>query len=220
MFFEVLSVEGTGVLLLFPDAFGRLLLSNETQTSTACEVRPGEGPSPEASPLPPADGRVASWFLGIRVGQDAQARQSSATAAETLRESAASIGQLADLLKTARPEPFVANHIALANTEFTAFVENDATATAHHLAVNYGSLACHGYKIGAFWGYAMRPRFAFPGQRSIYAVEIRYHAKLGGIPESVWRPMIEATPRDATTDQIRTQTASVTEALTAFLREH
>jgi hypothetical protein len=214
--FEMIALWGMGFALSQPQWFGRLVLSSATQQSTACEVRPGERPG-APSTLSPSDARVGSWMLGLRVGQDAQARQSRTVAPTVLAASATGVRQVASLLRVPTPGVFEPHNLVLANTEFLSFVEGDGSGTAHGLAVAYSPQACLAYKLGSLWGYALLSRFALPGEASIFAVEIRYYAPQIGLPEEVWRPMIEPTPREATADQINSQSTRLTEAVTRHL---
>jgi hypothetical protein len=157
-------------------------------------------------------------MLGLRVGRDAQARQSRTVAPEVLAASAGGVRQVASLLGVPTPAAFEPRNVVLANTEFLSFVERDASETAHGLAVAYSPQACLAYKLGSLWGYALLPRVALPGEPSIFAVEIRYYAPQIGLPEEVWRPMIERTPGEATGDQINAQSTRLTEAVTNHLR--
>ena len=214
--FEVISLRGMDFALSHPQWFGRLLLSSATQQSKACEVRPGERPG-TSSTLSATDARVGAWMLGLRLGQDSQARQSRTVDPTVLASSAAGVRQVAALLAVPTPGLFEPHNIALANTEFLSVVEQDASETAHGLAVAYSPQACLSYKLGALWGYATLSRFALPGEPSIFAVEIRYYAPQIGLPEEVWRAMIERTPREATADQINAQSVRLTDAVTKHL---
>ena len=215
--FELLSMRGFDLLLSFPQVFGNLLLSRATRDSKACEVQPGENPGRAASALNESDARVGSWFLGVRVGRDAQARQSTTVDAKVLDASAAGVQQVAGLLGTPAPGLFVPQQKPLASTEFVAFIEGDQQGTAHQLAVAYAPLACQVYKLGALWGYSTLTRFALPGERSIFGVEIRHYARKVGLPETLWRPMIERTRRDATPAEINSQSTMLTDGVTKFL---
>ena len=84
---------------------------------------------------------------------------------------------LANTLGVPVPQPFVPRQLADANTEFIEFVESDANETARALARKHSSEACHLFKLGACWGYANAVRPFVPGERAIFAAEIRHHAR-------------------------------------------
>jgi hypothetical protein len=216
--FELLSEKGMDFALAHPSLFGRILLSRSTQASTACVVQAGETSGETAHGISPADARTASWMLGFRVGQDAQARMSSTVTRPVLQASADGIARLAGALNVPVPAAFAPRQLLQSNTEFVSFVEADAQTTAHQLAVSHSPQACRLYKLGALWGYATIARMSLAGERSIYAVEIQHYATELGLPKALWQPFVDPTPRDGTAPQINAESMALTEAVTTYLR--
>ena len=215
--FELVSLKGMDFALAHPALFGRILLSHATQASSACELRAGDAPAAPTPGVQAADARTASWMLGLRVGRDAQARMSTTVTPPVLQASAAGIAQLSGALNVPVPTGFAPVQMVQSNTEFVSFVEVDAQSTAHRLAVNYAPQACRLYKLGALWGYATLARMSLAGERSIYAVEISHYATQLELPPSLWKPLIDPTPGDATVDQINAQSMALTERVTKYL---
>ena len=123
---------------------------------------------------------------------------------------------LACHLRVPPPQTFVPRHVADANTEFIAFVESSSNATARELSSTYSSDACHVFKLGALWGYASLVRPSLPGERAIFAAEIRHHAK-DALPEILWQPLTERPASSASAEQIVRADAASTERLTRHL---
>jgi hypothetical protein len=57
-----------------------------------------------------------------------------------------------------------------------------------------------------------------PGERNVMAVEITYYARRLQIPESLWRPMVERTPADASREALAAGADAATERVTSYLR--
>ncbi len=222
--FEVVAMHGLDLALAWPAVFGRIVLSEATQKSTACTVQPDEHPAGPPREVGPDTARYGAWRLGLLMGQEAQIRhwyaqirQRSAIDPGALAESAQSIKQLADLLGVPFPGAFTTRQVAAANVEFLAFVEGDSLGTAHQMAVRYSPDACQLYKLGALWGYSAPVRAHTAGHRAVFGVEINHYARRLGLPEALWRPMVKPTPRNATTEAIAIHTTQLTEGVTKHL---
>jgi hypothetical protein len=215
--FEVVASRGLDIALGHPRLFGSVLLSRTTRDSTACVVGPNESPRAKNDALSAADARAASWMLGNRVGNDAQARMSTTVTRDVLDKSAEGIHQLASLLGTTPPQQFAPVRIINSNTEFRDWIETDTQGTAHRLAVNYSPESCRLYKLGALWGYSTMARFALSGERSIFAVELDHHARAAGLPDDVWHAMVERIPANATPQEINAQSQEITARVTEHL---
>lgn len=215
--FEVAMLSGTDLLLAFPQWFGSFLLPSATRSSKSCEAQPGASADRRATGLTESDARVASWVLGIGVGQDARVRQSTQVDLAALAASMARVRELANLLGAPAPAMFQPEQKLLANIEFGSFLERDAQGTAHQVALAYSPRSCQAYKLGALWGYSMVGRAALPGERPTFSVEILHYARLVGLPEELSRPMIARTPRNATFDELNAQNLTITENVTKFL---
>ena len=109
---------------------------------------------------------MSAWLLGLNLGREAVARQSSASNSRLLTQLTADSSQLADRLDVPPPTVFSPVQIANANTEFVAFVEQDAGGTARRLAENLSPQACELFKLGALWGYSEMVRPLLPGERA------------------------------------------------------
>jgi len=214
--FEVVMLRGADLFLSFPDLVGDLALSSATRDSKACDVQPGEVTDRPLGGLTAADVRVASWYLGVSFGRDAEARQSGAVTPAVLAASIGRVIEIARMLGIPAPGMFVPEQKLLANSEFVSFVETDAQATAHRMAVEHSPEACFVYKLGTFWGYSTLTRMSLPGERPPFGAELHHYAKLIDLPESLWRPMIDRTP-SATSAEINARSQSLTEGVATFL---
>ena len=216
--FEFIALGGVDVVTSFPALFGDLALSRAVTESTSCHASPVGGTSEPRSPaggLP--DVRVGAWRLGVNLGRDAVFRQLAGATPESLEEMAAGVRALAADLGVPAPSGFRARQIANANTEFVAFVESDGTGTARRLAETSSPQTCELFKLAAFWGYSEIVRPALPGERAVFAQEIRYHAKRAEVPETLWSPMLERLPANARAEDVRTQMTALTNGVTAHL---
>jgi hypothetical protein len=104
------------------------------------------------------------------------------------------------------------------NSAFMMAVEADPDRTARGIALNRAEHACHLYKLGAYWGYAMMIRIALPGERSAFAVEIDHHATRAGLPRELWQRAIDRTASDAHAEDLVAETIQITDAITTHLR--
>jgi hypothetical protein len=216
--FEIVMLRGADILFSFPDLIGDLALSSATRDSKSCDVQPPELAGRPASALTAEDARVAAWYMGTAFGRDAEARQSTAVTPAVLAASIGRVNEIARMLGTPPPGVFMPEQKLLANTEFVSFVETDAQATAHGIAVAHSPEACFVYKLGTLWGYSTLTRMSLPGERSVFGLELRHYARLIDLPESLWRPMIDRTPR-VTAAEINAQSQSLTEGVAKFLAE-
>ena len=215
--FEVVSLRGMDLVLSYPSVFGDIALSQAVTQSTSCVVAAGVEPGQTPVPLSGSDGRTGAWLLGLGLGRDAVARQYAEPNSPLLAELAAGSNELAGRLGVPPPRVFTPVQMANANTEFVAFVEQDAGTTAHRLAENLSPQACELFKLGAMWGYSEMVRPALPGERAVFAMEIRYHAMRAGVPEPLWDPMLERTPADARADDVIAEMTTLTGGVTAYL---
>jgi len=213
--FDLLSLSATDVMLANPDALGDLGLSQATQQSTACEVRPGEAAG-EAGPVAASEARANAWMLGVHFGSDVQSRQWNAGSGKDAR-SGGEIERLAGVLAVPVPSPFFARQVANAHEEFVSHVEADAAGTAHRLALKYSREACQLYKLGAFWGYAMWIRVALPGKRTTLAILINYYGRQAGVPEQLTRAMITPASAAASRGERAAEAIALTQAVTTHL---
>jgi hypothetical protein len=207
--FELLALFGTQLAIV---DLGNLALSQATQESTACDVRPGETAA-RGGALSPSEAPARAWLLGMNVGRDAQSRQWLDSRSEPDQDAIANVKQLADELAVSAPGTFAAAQIASANTEFVSFVENDGADTAHQLAVLYSPDVCRVYKLGAFWGYSLQVRVSLPGEPSIYRVEINYYGRQVGLPEELIQRLIAPTSANASRRELAVETVALTEAV-------
>ncbi len=211
---EIVSLHGMDFVVGHPEWFGDLALPSAIKRSTSCDAAAdGRAGSPALSA---ADVRVGSWLLGMRLGRDAQARQSPTVQPAVLAQSAAGLQSLAGLLAVPAPALFTPANRLMANTEFVEFLERDESGTARGLASAYSPRACQILKLGGLWGYASLSRFALPGEPSIYAMEIAHYARQTALPDALWKPMIVRTPRTATPDDINAESTKLTAAVTQY----
>jgi hypothetical protein len=213
--FDLLSLSATDAMLANPDALGDLWLSQATQQSTTCEVRPGEAAG-EEGPVAASEARANAWMLGVHFGSDVQSRQWNAGSGKDARSNG-EIERLAGVLAVNVPSPFSARQVANAHEEFVSHVEADATGTAHRLAVRYSKEACQLYKLGAFWGYAMWIRVALPGKRTAMAIPINYYGRQAGIPDHLTRAMITPASAAASRADRAAEAIALTQAVTTHL---
>ena len=215
--FDLVSLSGVDLVLSYPAVFGNLALSQTVTQSTSCTLVPGETPEARSAPPSPTDARVGAWFLGVGLGRDAVLRQFAGANPQTLGELAGALSSLAGRLGVPAPAVFRPDLIANANTEFVAFIEQDAGHTAHRLALVVSPQACEVFKLGAFWGYSEMRRPTLPGERAVFAMEIRYHAQRAEMPEALWIPMLQRTPANAKSAEVSAQMTALTNGVTAYL---
>ena len=204
-------------MLSYPALFGDIALSRTVTQSTSCEVRPGDTPERRAPAVDAGEARVGAWLLGLSLGRDALLRQHAGGNVPVLDELGAGRSTLADRLGVPAPAMFRAEQMANANIEFVAFVEQDPGGTAHDLAVTLSPHACELFKLGALWGYSEMIRPALPGERAVFAMEIRHHARRAEVPEPLWSPMMQRVPADAKSDDVITQMTTLTNGVTTYL---
>jgi hypothetical protein len=177
--------------------------------------------------------RGDAWMLGMRMGLHARAalilaeRERTATP-ETrdqlegvrlmIAASAAEIQRLSAALRVPVPATFVPTNPAMENVDFPPFVEAGGNQTAKTLAATYGTDACRLFQMGAYWGHSALVRTVLPGEPNIHGAEIRHYAQLVGLPESLWRPMVERTAGNASGETLATEVDRATAALTTHLR--
>lgn len=210
--FDLLALRAVGLLIGQPDWLGNLALSKTTRESRSCLVEEGG-----ATPSERSQARVNAWLMGQMIGRHALAQQYASVDRQLLDSMLAEADTLARSLGVPAPTAFAPRQIANANTEFSAFVAADASATARQLALRHSREACELYKLGAIWGYAMLARPMVPGEHAISAFEIRHYARAADLPEPLWQPMIARTPRNASYDEIAKATAALTEKVTEYL---
>ena len=212
--FEVLSLRGTDLVSSYPTVFGDIALSRVVTQSTTCVVSDTSGVPPTQAGV--NGGRANAWLLDLILGRDAVVRQVAASS-PLLTQLAAASGDLARGLGVPEPATFRYRQLANANTEFVAFVEAGAGDTAQRLAANVSTQACELFKLGALWGYSEMVRPSLPGERAVFAMEIRHHALRAEVPERLWNPMLERIPADSKPDEVITQTTALTEGVTTYL---
>jgi hypothetical protein len=215
--FEVVSLRGMDLVLSYPSVLGDIALSQAVTRSTSCVVAPDEERGQAPAALSVSDGRTGAWLLGLGLGRDAVARQYAEPNSPLLAELAAGSSDLAGRLAVPVPAVFTPAQMANANTEFVAFVEQDSGGTAHRLALDLSPQACELFKLGAMWGYSEMVRPALPGERAVFAMEIRHHAMRAGVPEPLWNPMLQRTPANARADDVIAEMTRLTNAVTAHL---
>jgi uncharacterized protein YchJ len=109
--------------------------------------------------------------------------------------------QLAQLLQEVReqaaalgvpvPELPAIRHMATAMIEFSANLELDDRCTASRLASRYAPAHGHLYQLGAVVGYAAIG--CANGICGTFRREIRQYGELAGVPEPLWRPMVQGS---------------------------
>jgi hypothetical protein len=207
---EIAALGGLDWFMSSPELAGNLVLSNATRDSKTCTVPAGERAAP-------AEVRAAAWLMGLKIGRDGNARQSASVDPDTLAQALKDVETLANMLSVPAPQPFVPRQLAEANTEFIRFVESDSNETARSLALEHSPESCHLFKLGALWGYASLVRPFLPGERAMFAAEIRHHAQNAALESSVWQPMIESTRASASGEEIFRADAALTDRLTQYL---
>lgn len=215
--FEVVSLRGLDLVMAYPAVFGNIALSQAVTQSTSCVVAPGNTSEQPPSTAGVSDGRTGAWLLGLNLGRDAVFRQYAESNSPFLVELAAGSSEMAGRLRVPPPAVFRPGQIANANTEFVAFVEQDAGETAHQLAENVSPQACELFKLGALWGYSEMVRPSLPGERAVFAMEIRYHALRADVPEPLWNPMLQRIPANSKPEEVLAQMTTLTGGVTTYL---
>jgi hypothetical protein len=213
---ELLTLRGMELLLAYP-AFDRVTLSSATRGSTSCAAPPVED-APAPPSLSPAEARFAVWLLGLNTGRDAITRNQDDPNAVMLAEFEAGAREIAGFLDVPAPDPFVAQRLAAALSEFVTYIESSDRVTAVELARRHGGNACELYKLGALWGYATVMRTVTQGERGVFAVEIRHHARTLGLPEPLWSPLTRRTPADQTSEALAAEGQALTDAMLEYLQ--
>ena len=165
------------------------------------------------------DAEVGAWLLGLSLGREALLRQYAGANVQVLDQLAAERSPLAERLGVPAPAVFRYEQIANANIEFVAVVEQDPGGTANRLAVTFSPRACELFKLGALWGYSEMIRPALPGERAVFAMEIRHHALRAAVPEPLWNPMLQRVPADAKSDDVMAQMTALTSGMTTHLTD-
>jgi hypothetical protein len=216
--FEIALRRAADVMFSRPSLAPSFALSRATRESRSCAVGAGERAAVPASSPAATEVRVGAWLMGVKLGRDALARQYASVDREVLDRARAETEALGRALGVPVPAVFTPQHLAQANTEFVAFVEGDPSGTARQLAASHFPRVCHLYKLGALWGYASLVRPSLPGERAIFAPELRHHALEAGLPPALWAPMIDAPPRRATASEIAEASMALTERVTEALQ--
>jgi hypothetical protein len=214
--FELVFLRGADFLMSRPALSGSLVLSAATRSSQTCVV-PADHVATGGDAVSPTEARVGAWLLGLKIGRDAIARQYASVDRNLLAQGLQDAQRIAGMLGTPAPAIFVPQHAATANTDFIAFVEADASQTARQLALRHSAESCLLYKLGTFWGYAALVRPSLPGERALFAAEIRHYAMLAGLPLETWAPLSEVTPVKASPSEINAQSADLTQKIGAYL---
>jgi hypothetical protein len=216
--FDLLALMGVDLAIANRDLTGNMMMSSATAQSKSCIVQPEEtaGASGILQGQNATDLQTRAWLLGLGLGRDAVIRQYTPPESQGLAEFKTILDQVAGDLGVPAPGVFVPEYIANANTEFVVFVETDNQGTAHRLAVNYAPRVCQIYKLGALWGYSSVVRGALAGERAVFSLEIQHYARETGVPDPLWRPMLERTPAEATPSELQSDTASLTEGVTKY----
>jgi hypothetical protein len=162
--------------------------------------------------------RFAVWLLGLNTGRDAIARNRDAPDRTVLDQLETSARQIAEFLDVPAPDPFVARRLIDANTEFIDYIESSERATAVQLARRHGSRACELYKLAAFWGYSSLVRTVTAGERAVFGVEIRHHARALDLPEPLWSPLTRRTPPDRTPEELADESQALTDGMLQYLQ--
>ena len=63
-------------------------------------------------------------------------------------------------------------------------------------------------------------RLSLPGERAVFAMEIRYHGPRAEVPEALWSPMIQGLPANAQTKDVVAQMTTLTNGVASYLAEH
>jgi hypothetical protein len=232
--FELATLSGSDRLFESSHAFDNLSLSPQVRQSTVCSV--ADRKDNRDSRRSGAEVRADAWRLGVQAGSharwaewladssqaqsDSQARAWLVGVRQMVAQTRAAVERLATGLKVPPPGTFTPVNRATAIADYVTFVEADTQPTARALATAYAPDACEAYKMGEYWGYSLLIRAAVAGERNVFAAELDYYARRLDLPEPLWRPMTARTPSGATSAQIQSESAELTEKLTEHLREH
>jgi len=209
---QMVAQGALGFVVSHPALFGDVGLSAASRQSQTCSGAAAGAPDIAGAANAPA----VAWMLGLKLGRDAIARQYASVDRALLAAQLEDARKLAAAAGVPPPVPFVPQHAVEANTEFVAYVESDANATARAFTTRFSPEACHLFKLGALWGYASMVRPSLPGEPNIFSSEIRRHAEVV-MPPDLWQPMLEPPPRDATAQSIFGADSATTERITKHL---
>jgi hypothetical protein len=223
--FDMLFVFGAGRLIRAGGPFESLALSSALQSSEVCGAAGGDANAASAGASTVV--RARAWALGVQMGIHTRAAliladRDDGPPKERARESVAArrrwVEEIADALKVPSPGVFTPQNPTTTNIDFVPFVEGATNQTGRALATSYGRDACELYKMGAYWGFSTLVRAALPGEANIMAVEITYYARRLEIPETLWRPMVDPTPADASGDALATEADAATDRIIRYLQ--
>jgi hypothetical protein len=216
---DVLGLMAFTTLRRTLPAFRERTLPRALVESTTCR---GDSAAAAATAAAlPVDGRSTAWRLGVSEGSLAQARMMVARSArvndgarQLLQSMTDTVRVLAATLRVPT-STFLPEHTVDANSEFVSFVERSDTGM--RLTEMYSPAACHLYKLGLYWGYALMPRTSVPGSEIVYAAEIEHHARAAGLPEHVWMPLTTPTPGGATGETLADEGEAITALVSTYL---
>jgi len=209
---ELASLAGVDAAVAYPGVFGNIAVARSASRSTLCDVT---STSTAAATSPQL--LAGAWTLGLRLGREAEARQSPTVKAETLVQARAGVEQVAALLQIPAPARFEPTDLATANIAFVNTIEADTQGTAKALATVYSPASCRLYKLGAVWGQVAIGRSFLPGERPPLASELRLYAQQAGLPEPLWKAMTEPSQAGASGEALFAESQALTAGVTTYL---
>jgi hypothetical protein len=215
--FEILALGAADLMAYHPRIFGDIALFQTVSESTSCVVGADEAAGPQGPAVEPSRASAGAWLLGVSLGRDALFRQYPGAETSILDQLENDRRTLAQALGVPPPPIFRVRQAANATIEFVAFVEQDPGGTAHGLALATSPKACELFKLGALWGYSEMIRPSLPGERAVFAKEIRHHARRAAVPEPLWSPMLQRLPANMKSDEVIAQLNALTSGITAHL---
>ena len=126
---ELASLAGVDAAVAYPGVFGNIAVARSASRSTLCDVTSASTAAATSPQL-----LAGAWTLGLRLGREAEARQSPTVKAETLVQARAGVEQVAALLQIPAPARFEPTDLATANIAFVNTIEADTQGTAKALA--------------------------------------------------------------------------------------
>jgi len=161
--------------------------------------------------------RVAAYELGFNLGLVTGARNAGASAGEppTLRQEQ---DRLAGELEVPKPGIPPLRQLANALHEYEVFVAADSECIGARLAAGYSKEHDALYRFGLFVGHSVTYRGMAPELGPLFVPGLRRYGQAAGLPEPVWRPLIEASAQKSG-PQAWAEASAIADRILAQLRD-
>lgn len=139
--------------------------------------------------------RVAAYELGFNLGLVTGARNAGAGDAADGASTREERDRLARELALPRPGIPPLRQLVDALHEFEVYMIADPECIGARLERGYSREHDALYRFGAFVGHSLAYRGATPQLGPLFVADLRRYGQAAGLPEDVWRPLLEASSR-------------------------